>query len=384
MAGETTDRHTDVYDVASSSKHKVKIISAGLFVISLSLAWNLSHFTQLVGRDIFRSPLKIIGAGLIICLLTIIFERLLRHLITQIDVRYRLSMLGSAGIGWITMIYPVANGSLILTSIWDLLVYLLLLVWFLFVAFLGGLIITSSAEGLVENNYPPSEDIEKEVYERHLRLIGRPPKTSTGKRTFDISLSLIGMVISAPIWLFSALTIWLENPGPLLFVKNSVGRGGKNFRQYKFRTMIRGAEEETGPVMASEGDLRVLHIGKLLRKTALDELPQLINILKDEMSFVGPRPQRTVMVNDYLKSMPEYAERHLVLPGLAGLAQVAGDYYLTPRQKLRFDRVYIQHANLSFDLLLILLAFLVAFWFRWQRDWDGRLPRRLLHAKTRS
>jgi lipopolysaccharide/colanic/teichoic acid biosynthesis glycosyltransferase len=121
-----------------------------------------------------------------------------------------------------------------------------------------------------------------------------------------------------------------------------------------------------------------LFIGRFLRKTALDELPQLINILRGEMSFVGPRPQRTVLVHNYLQTMPEYAQRHCVLPGLAGLAQVAGDYYITPRQKLRFDRLYIRYRSLSFDLKLLMLAFLLAFWYRWQKDWDGRLPRKLM------
>jgi lipopolysaccharide/colanic/teichoic acid biosynthesis glycosyltransferase len=130
--------------------------------------------------------------------------------------------------------------------------------------------------------------------------------------------------------------------------------------------------------LASEEDRRVLAVGRILRKTALDELPQLLNILWGKMSFVGPRPQRTVLVHGYLEEMPEYAERHLVLPGLSGLAQVAGDYYLTPRQKLRFDRLYIRYAGLGFDLKLILLAFLITFWYRWRKDWDGRLPRRLL------
>jgi lipopolysaccharide/colanic/teichoic acid biosynthesis glycosyltransferase len=122
----------------------------------------------------------------------------------------------------------------------------------------------------------------------------------------------------------------------------------------------------------------VLRSGYLLRKTALDELPQLLNILLGEMSFVGPRPQRTVLVQGYLSELPEYAQRHRVLPGLAGLAQVAGDYYLTPRQKLRFDRLYIEYTSLGFDLKLITLAFLITFWYRWQKGWDGRLPRWLL------
>jgi len=189
---------------------------------------------------------------------------------------------------------------------------------------------------------------------------------------------LSGIVLASPVWLVSILLIWFENPGPLLFVKNSVGKGGVNFHQFKLRTMVRGAEDSTGPVLASETDERVLLVGRVLRKTALDELPQLINILGGEMSFVGPRPQRTVLVHGYLERMPEYAERHRVLPGLAGLAQVAGDYYLSPRQKLRFDRLYIQHAGLGFDLKLLFLAFLITFWYRWQKGWDGRLPRQLL------
>ena len=151
-----------------------------------------------------------------------------------------------------------------------------------------------------------------------------------------------------------------------------------NLRQFKLRTMVRGAEEHTGPGLAQLGDQRVLRVGRLLRKTALDELPQLVNILAGQMSFVGPRPQRTVLVREYLQKMPEYAWRHQVLPGIAGLAQVAGDYYLTPRQKLRFDRLYIRYSGLGFDLKLILLACLITFWLRWQKDWDGRAPHALI------
>ena len=98
------------------------------------------------------------------------------------------------------------------------------------------------------------------------------------------------------------------------------------------------------------------------------------------MSFVGPRPQRTVLVYDYLQSMPEYADRHCVSPGLAGLAQVAGDYFLSPRQKLRFDRLYIAHRSLRFNLKLFYLAILITFWYRWQPGWNGRLPRSRLHS----
>lgn len=245
-------------------------------------------------------------------------------------------------------------------------------------AFVGGLFATARYQPLWENNSPPSAQVQQEVYQRHLEALGALDRVAWGKRAFDISLAVVGLLLSAPLWALSVLLLWLEDPGPILFVKNSVGRGGINFHQYKFRTMVSGAETTTGPVLAREKDERVLRVGRFLRKTALDELPQLLNILRGEMSFVGPRPQRTVLVRAYVEQIPAYVERHRVLPGLAGLAQVAGDYYLTPRQKLRFDRLYIQHASLGFDLKLLCLACLITFWFRWQPGWNGRLPRKLI------
>lgn len=247
-------------------------------------------------------------------------------------------------------------------------------------SFAGGLIVTARAQGIWEDNAPPPEAIQETVVELHQAFMNKPQTIPFPKRFFDFFLSLSGVVVSFPVWLLAIFLIWLEDPGALLFVKNSVGRGGINFRQFKLRTMVRGAEESTGPVMTQEGDPRILRTGRFLRKSHLDELPQLINILKGEMSVVGPRPQRTVLVYGYLKEIPEYAERHRVLPGLAGLAQVAGSYFLSPRQKLRLDRLYIQRMSLGFDLRILLAAFMIAFWFRWQNDWDGRLPRWLLHG----
>ncbi len=242
-------------------------------------------------------------------------------------------------------------------------------------ALCGGLFLTGRGAHLWENNSPPSTEVMAEVYQRHLDIIGVPAPEPMSIRVFDILLAGFGLFLSAPVWLACSLMIWLEDPGPLLFVKNSVGKGGVNFHQFKLRTMVSGAEENTGPILASEDDERVLWSGRLLRKTALDELPQLLNILVGEMSFVGPRPQRTVLVRGYLDSIPSYAQRHRVLPGLAGLAQVAGDYYLTPLQKLRFDRLYIRYRGLGYNIKLIALAFVITFWYRWHRRWDGRLPR---------
>ena len=229
-------------------------------------------------------------------------------------------------------------------------------------------------EGFWEDNQPPPEAIQQDVLRRHRLWLGDPPSPPPAKRLLDICLASVGLLASAPLLLVFLMWIWLEDPGPVFFVKNSVGRGGRNFRQWKLRTMVQDAEGATGPVLASEEDTRVLSSGRLLRKTALDELPQLLNILRGEMSFVGPRPQRTVLVHEYLQSMPEYAERHRVAPGIAGLAQVAGDYYLTPRQKLRYDRLYVAHAGLGFDLRLLCLAFAVVFWWRWRPGWTGRMP----------
>ncbi len=250
-------------------------------------------------------------------------------------------------------------------------------------ALLGGLLATGLDGGLLEHNFQPSELVRLDVLQRHLEVLGKPHRKLTAKRLFDLCLSTLGLIISTPIWMLISLLIWFEDPGPLLFIKNSVGMGGENFHQLKFRTMVHGAESETGPILADENDKRILLIGHVLRKTALDELPQLINILRGDMSFVGPRPQRTVLVQGYLEEMPEFAERHKIRPGLAGLAQLVGSYYITPRQKLRFDRIYARHAGLGFDLKLIMLSFLLVFWLRWRKNWNGRLPRTWLRFGSR-
>lgn len=246
-------------------------------------------------------------------------------------------------------------------------------------SFFGCLIATRRHLGFWEDNFPPPQKIREAVYQKHRKIIGTPPPVPLPKRAFDILLSVIGLLLSAPVWLLALFVIWFEDPGPLFFVKNSVGLGGLNFHQFKLRTMVRSAEAATGPVMAAEADTRTLKFGRFLRKTALDELPQLLNILRGDMSFVGPRPQRTVLVYEYLQSMPEFAERARTLPGLAGLAQVAGHYYITPRQKLRYDRIYAQNASLGFDLKLIALAVALVFYLRWKPGGADRIPRNWLH-----
>lgn len=341
-----------------------RVISLVNVLILVLLSWLFMAQVLSTGQ---LTLLWFCGVVILAAAIAIALERSLVFLSLPYKRRYRFAFLGSWGIFLVLLLWN-----------WILSPFVFSLGWLLAAlvgAFTGGILATNFNERLWENNSPPSADIIRDVYQQHKELIGVPGPPPGLKRAFDLLLATIGLLLSLPIWLLSIFLIWVEDPGPLLFVKNSVGKGGLNFHQYKLRTMVRGAEDATGPVLASEKDDRVLRSGYLLRKTALDELPQLINILRGEMSFVGPRPQRTVLVQGYLRQMPEYAHRHRVLPGLAGLAQVAGDYYLTPRQKLRFDRLYIEYTSLGFDLKLIALAFLITFWFRWQRDWNGRLPR---------
>lgn len=234
--------------------------------------------------------------------------------------------------------------------------------------FIGSFIAANLERGWWENNAPPSPAVEEEVLNWHPLYMDAPIKKQPLKRTFDIFLGLISLILSLPVWLIVTLMIWWEDPGPILFVKNAVGRGGVNFKQLKFRSMILQAEKETGPISGYENDERVLFFGRFLRKTALDEVPQLINILRGDMSYVGPRPQRTVLVHKYIQEMPAYTRRHRVRPGLAGLAQVTDSYDITPDVKLAWDLLYINRASLWLDIILLLSAFYLVFALRWLPD----------------
>jgi lipopolysaccharide/colanic/teichoic acid biosynthesis glycosyltransferase len=192
------------------------------------------------------------------------------------------------------------------------------------------------------------------------------------KRGADAAVAGAGLVASAPLWALICAAIVLEDGGPVLFFKNCVGLGGRTFRQIKFRSMIRDAERDTGPVLSWEGDPRITRVGSFLRKTALDELPQLVNILRGDMSFVGPRPQRATLVARYLREIPNYGLRHLVRPGLTGLAQVYGRYHTPPRHKLRYDLLYVRRAGLLLDCQLLLASF----WITARGRWSSRERKR--------
>jgi lipopolysaccharide/colanic/teichoic acid biosynthesis glycosyltransferase len=213
-------------------------------------------------------------------------------------------------------------------------------------------------------------------YGRHPDFIGAPGAAAAArravKRAGDAVLAAVGLMVSAPLWALICAAIMLEDGRPVFFFKECVGRHGRTFRQLKFRSMVRDAERATGPVLSWENDPRITRVGALLRKTALDELPQLVNILRGEMSFVGPRPQRAVLVAGYVREIPNYARRHLVRPGLTGLAQVRGRYHTPPRHKLRYDLLYVGRAGLMLDLKLLLASF----WVTAKGKWSSRERKR--------
>ena len=196
------------------------------------------------------------------------------------------------------------------------------------------------------------------------------------KRIFDICLSGLGLVVSAPLWLLIVAAIKLEDGGQVFYAQDRVGKDGKVFRIYKFRSMVPDAEKHTGAVWASEHDSRVTVVGRFLRATAMDELPQLWSIFKGDMSFVGPRPERPELVEEFSKDIPGFMERFHVQPGLTGVAQVYGKYDTPPRHKLKYDMFYIQNRSLAFDLQLIFFSFIITFIGKWEDRGKPRMLRK--------
>lgn len=183
------------------------------------------------------------------------------------------------------------------------------------------------------------------------------------KRIMDISLSLILLLIFSVPMLIIAMLIKLTSPGPVLYRQERVGQDGRVFIMLKFRTMYEGAEDETGPVWAKPSDPRCTPIGRMLRRLSLDELPQLFNVLKGEMSLVGPRPERPYFVEKFSQHIPRYLERHRVKAGITGWAQVNGlRGYCSIEERTKYDLYYVENWSLLLDLkILIKTAFEVLF-----------------------
>ena len=176
------------------------------------------------------------------------------------------------------------------------------------------------------------------------------------KRAIDLTLALILGVVTLPLMLLTALLVMLEDGRPVLYRQERVGENGRTFVLSKFRSMRKDAEKGGTPVWARDGDDRVTHVGRFIRKTRLDELPQLWNVISGDMSFVGPRPERPFFVEQLAQDIPFYQQRHAVKPGLTGWAQVKYRYGSSREdamEKLRYDLYYIKHLSVVFDLTIV-------------------------------
>jgi lipopolysaccharide/colanic/teichoic acid biosynthesis glycosyltransferase len=172
-------------------------------------------------------------------------------------------------------------------------------------------------------------------------------------RSLDMAGSFIMLAIASPAMLLTAILVRITSSGPVLFKQRRVGKNGKIFILYKFRTMVNDAEKNTGPVWAAKDDERVTSLGKLLRRTRLDEFPQLFNVLWGDMSLVGPRPERPYFVRRHRALQ---GIRLAVKPGITGLAQVRAFYDLKPEHKLRYDYLYIQKQSFLFNAYILLMT----------------------------
>jgi lipopolysaccharide/colanic/teichoic acid biosynthesis glycosyltransferase len=195
------------------------------------------------------------------------------------------------------------------------------------------------------------------------------------KRALDIVLSGVGLIVSLPLWVAAAIAVKLEDGGPIFFSQERVGQGGRIFRVYKFRSMIPDAEAVVGALQAREGDPRVTRVGRVLRATAMDELPQLWSIFRGDMSFVGPRALRPGEIElagpgryETLEEVPGFADRCRVPPGLTGVAQIFAARDLPRRDKFKYDKLYIRRQSLWLDMRLIALSF----WITFRGTWEAR------------
>jgi exopolysaccharide biosynthesis polyprenyl glycosylphosphotransferase len=185
------------------------------------------------------------------------------------------------------------------------------------------------------------------------------------KRLLDIMISFIILIVSLPLSLMVAIAIKIDSPGTIFFIQQRCGLNDSVFRMIKFRSMFKDAEKHSGPVWSQKDDPRVTRVGKILRKLRLDEIPQMYNVLKGEMSLVGPRPERPFFVEKFAKEIPYYKRRLKVRPGITGWAQVKHKYDESiedVKAKLRFDLFYIENMSINMDFkILFRTIFVVVF-----------------------
>ncbi len=176
------------------------------------------------------------------------------------------------------------------------------------------------------------------------------------RRVMNVGLAVVGFVLSLPVMILTALAVKLDSRGPVFYVQERVGKNGRKFKIVKFRSMRVGAEAKSGPVWAEEDDPRVTRVGRVIRRLRFDELPQFVNVIRGDMSFVGPRPERPVFVEQLGEIVPYYSQRHVVKPGLTGWAQIKYPYGASVEdsiEKLRYDLYYIKNQSLLLDAIII-------------------------------
>jgi exopolysaccharide biosynthesis polyprenyl glycosylphosphotransferase len=189
------------------------------------------------------------------------------------------------------------------------------------------------------------------------------------KRLMDVAVSFFSLLVMLPVFIVLGILIKIDSSGPVFFTQKRMGKNGKIFKIYKFRTMVKNAEKLTGPVWAGQKDPRITRMGRFLRKTRLDEFPQLINVLFGDMSLVGPRPERPYFVNRLKRQFPFYTRRLRVKPGITGWAQVKGKYDTTieeGKEKLEYDLYYIENMSLRMDIRILLYTISVVLRFKGQ------------------
>lgn len=190
---------------------------------------------------------------------------------------------------------------------------------------------------------------------------GLTPAERVTKRAMDILISVLALLLLSPLMLLVSAAIKLEDGGPVFFRQKRMTRNGQEFDILKFRSMVVDAEKYAGAVLATDNDPRITRVGRIIRPFRIDELPQLLNILKGDMSIVGPRPERKVIANEYCKDIPEFAYRLKVRAGLTGYAQIYGKYNTSAYDKLRLDLMYIENYSLLLDVKLMILTIRILF-----------------------
>lgn len=216
------------------------------------------------------------------------------------------------------------------------------------------------------NSLIPSKPYTEDLMGLPVINIRYVPLTNMGnkliKRVVDIAGSLFGIIVTSPVMLLAALLVKLTSPGPVIFRQERVGLHNRPFYMYKFRSMEQQKPTEEKKAWTVRDDPRVTRVGKLLRRTSLDELPQLFNILKGDMSLVGPRPERPLFVEKFKEEIPRYMVKHQVRPGLTGWAQVNGLRGDTSiRKRIDYDIYYIENWTLGFDIKIIFMTFFTGF-----------------------